>query len=105
MTHRAGFGREHDEERRQSGEVLPQDREASPEREIDEHDRADREVEYLEPEDNEARAPGKVCERCGAVITASEDVRLLPDGHWIHEVCPLDLGGLPAEGTRPGDGG
>jgi hypothetical protein len=105
MTHPAGFGREHDEERRQSEEVLPQDRDASPEREIYEHDRADRKVEYLEPEDNEAHASGKVCERCGAVITASEDVRLLPDGHWIHEVCPLDLGGLSAEGTRPADGG
>jgi hypothetical protein len=61
------------------------------EREIEEHDRAERDLEHL-PEDNEAHAPGKVCERCGAAITAGEDVRLLRDGHWIHEVCPLDLG-------------
>jgi hypothetical protein len=58
-------------------------------REIHEHDRAERELEYLEPESNEAHAPGQVCERCGAVITASDDVRRLPDGRWIHEVCPL----------------
>jgi hypothetical protein len=33
------------------------------EREIGEHDRAERDLEHL-PEDNEAHAPGKVCERC-----------------------------------------
>lgn len=78
--------------------VLPQDREDAPGREIQEHDRAERELEYLDPEGNEAHAPGKVCERCGAVITANEDARLRADGRWIHEVCPLDLGGPPAEG-------
>ncbi len=61
-------------------------------------------MEYLDPESNEAHAPGKVCERCGAVITATEDARLLPDGHWIHEVCPPDLGGIPAEGGPPAHG-
>jgi hypothetical protein len=76
---RPGFGPEYDEEN-------------PGEREIEERAREERELESLEPEDNEAHAPGKVCERCGAVITASQDVRLLPGGHWIHEVCPLDLG-------------
>ncbi len=93
-----GYG----EEERQFRGVPSQDREDAPEREIEERAREERELEHLEPEDNEAHAPGKVCERCGAVITAGEDARLRADGHWIHEVCPLDLGGLPAEGTRPG---
>jgi len=78
---------EEDLKRRSEG-VLSQDREDPAEREIEEHDRAERESAYLEPEDNEAHAPGKVCERCRAVITAGQDVRRLPDGHWIHEVCP-----------------
>ena len=43
--------------------------------------------------DNEAHAPGKVCERCGAVITPGQDVRRRADGQWIHEVCPLTAAG------------
>jgi hypothetical protein len=43
------------------------------------------------PDDNEAHAPGQVCQRCGAVITAGQDVRRRADGKWVHEVCP-DLG-------------
>jgi uncharacterized OB-fold protein len=39
--------------------------------------------------DNEAHAPGMVCERCGAVITPGQDVRRRADGQWMHEVCPL----------------
>ena len=38
--------------------------------------------------DNEAHAPGKVCARCGQVITAGQDVRRRADGGWMHEVCP-----------------
>jgi hypothetical protein len=38
--------------------------------------------------DNEAHAPGKVCELCGAVITPGQDVRRRADGQWMHEVCP-----------------
>jgi hypothetical protein len=87
--------------RQQSEGVLPQDREDAPEREIMEHDREDREVEYLDPEDNEAHAPGQVCGRCGAVITAGQDARLRADGRWVHEVCPVDLGELPDESTAP----
>lgn len=69
--------------KRQSEGLRPQE-----ERELEEQHRAERESTYLDPEDNEAHAPGKVCERCGAVITASQDARRLPDGNWIHEVCP-----------------
>jgi hypothetical protein len=42
-------------------------------------------------DDNEAHAPGQVCQRCGAVITAGQDARRRADGKWVHEVCP-DLG-------------
>ena len=60
------------------------------ERELYEHEEAEREVNYLHPEDNELHAPpGHVCSRCGAAISAVQDVRLLPDGHWVHEVCPI----------------
>jgi hypothetical protein len=38
--------------------------------------------------DNEAHAPGRVCELCGAVITPGQDVRRRADGEWLHEVCP-----------------
>lgn len=52
-----------------------------------------REIEGTEPshldlEDNELRAPGQICGRCGAVITATQDVRRWPDGRFVHEVCP-----------------
>jgi hypothetical protein len=40
-------------------------------------------------DDNEAHAPGQVCARCGAVITAGQDARLRGDGQWAHEVCPV----------------
>lgn len=41
-------------------------------------------------EDNEAHAPGKMCERCGQAIAAGQDARLLPDGSWVHEACPME---------------
>jgi hypothetical protein len=75
------------------------------EREIQEHDRAEWDLEHSETEGNEAHAPGQVCARCGAVISASDDVRRLPNGRWMHEVCPLDLGGLSAGAARPEGGG
>jgi hypothetical protein len=94
------FGGEEDQDR-QPG-ILPQDREDSPEREITERGREERdlELEYLD-EDNEAHAAGRVCARCGAVITAGQDTRRRSDGRWIHEVCPLDLGEPPREAARP----
>jgi hypothetical protein len=74
-----------------------QDREDWPDREIEPRDLGERELEDLNPEDNEAHAPGQVCARCGAVITAGQDVRLQADDRWVHEVCPVDLGELPEE--------
>ena len=68
--------------------MIPEYGEDAPEREIREHDREDRELESLNPEDNEAHAAGQLCERCGAVITAGQDARLRADGRWVHEVCP-----------------
>ena len=59
------------------------------ERELYEHEAGERDVDRLDPEDNELHAPGQVCQRCGTVINATQDVRLLPDGHWVHEVCPV----------------
>ena len=90
--------------REQSEGLLPQDREDAPEREIREHDREDQELAYLDPEDNEARAPGQVCARCGAVITSGQDVRLQANGRWVHEVCPRDLGEAPAQSRGPSGG-
>jgi hypothetical protein len=54
---------------------------------------------FLDADANEAHAPGQACSRCGAVITAGQDVRRRPDGSWIHEVCPVDFGDL-AEGGQ-----
>ena len=59
------------------------------ERELYEHEAAERDVNRLDPEDNELHAPGQVCERCATVITAMQEARRLPDGHWVHEVCPV----------------
>ncbi|HUJ64792.1 MAG TPA: hypothetical protein VLX59_04590 [Acidimicrobiales bacterium] len=73
------------------------------ERQVEEHGRMERELLYLEPEANEARAPGEVCERCGSVMTASEDARLSVDGHWMHEVCPETLANNPVD-QEPGVG-
>ena len=42
-------------------------------------------------DDNEAHAPGKVCERCGQVIKPGQDVRRRADGEWMHEVCPVRI--------------
>ena len=41
-------------------------------------------------EDNAAHAPGKMCVRCRQAIAAGQDARLLPDGSWIHEACPVE---------------
>jgi hypothetical protein len=68
--------------------ILPEDRDDAPERVVEEREREDQELEYLDPEDNELHVVGQVCARCGAVITAGQDVRLRADGRWVHEVCP-----------------
>lgn len=98
MTIRPDFGPDYGEEQWQPEEEPTSVREEEDlgEREIQEHDREDQEVEYLDPDDNEAHAPGQVCARCGTVITAGQDARLRPDGRWIHEVCPVLPDGPPA---------
>jgi hypothetical protein len=58
------------------------------EQEVQERMLEDRELVGIDPEDNELHAAGQVCERCEQVITASQDVRRLVDGHFVHEVCP-----------------
>jgi hypothetical protein len=68
------------------------DRDEQPEREVGDFEREEQRLESREQEDHEAHAPGKVCERCGQVITMGQDARLKADGNWVHEVCPLDLG-------------
>jgi hypothetical protein len=59
------------------------------ERELYEHEAGVRQRDYPGLEDNELHAPGQVCERCGTVITAMQEARRLLDGHWVHEVCPV----------------
>ena len=71
-----------------SEDVLPEDWEEAPEREVAEREREDRETAYLDPESNEAQAPGQVCARCGQVIEGGQDARRRADGRWMHEVCP-----------------
>jgi hypothetical protein len=69
--------------------ILPDDRKDAPEREISEQAQQEQEAFSLDAEANEAHAPaGQICERCGQVITASEDARMRGDGGWVHEVCP-----------------
>jgi hypothetical protein len=76
--------------RQQSAGPLAPGREDQAGLEAGERARAEAEAEYLDSDGNEARAPGETCERCGALITPGQDVRRLPDGHWIHEACPPD---------------
>jgi hypothetical protein len=100
MTVRPDFGPEYgDEERRRfEEEGPPEPQVAEEEAEIGERGREDAEVDYLDPESNEAHAPGQVCERCGQVITAQQDARRRPDGRWVHEECPAVASGLAPEG-------
>jgi hypothetical protein len=60
-----------------------------PERELHEHEAGERDVDRLEVDDNELHASGQVCERCGTVISSTQDVRRLLDSHWVHEICPV----------------
>jgi hypothetical protein len=83
MTIRPDFGPEYGEEERESLGELPEEGE--------DRDNGDETDPLIA--DHEAHAPGKTCERCGSVITAGHDARRLPDGHWVHEVCPPRFGG------------
>jgi hypothetical protein len=58
------------------------------ERELYEQQAEQRELDYLDPGGNELHVRGQVCKRCGRDIAATQDARMLPDGHWVHEVCP-----------------
>ena len=75
--------------------LVPDEAEDAPERVVQERKLMDQTRQVINPEDNEAHAAGQRCERCGAVILAGQDVRLQYDGHWVHQVCPVDLGELP----------
>ena len=93
MTVRPDFGPEYgDEERKRfEEEAPPGPTEAEEEREFREREREDEEVEFLDPESNEAHAAGQICERCGQVITAGQDARRRLDGQWVDDECPLLL--------------
>ena len=100
MTVRPEFGSEYgDEERRRfEEEAPPEPPVAEEENELRDLEREDAEVDYLDPETNEAHAPGQVCERCGQVIAAQQDARRRPDGRWVHEECPPILSGQASPG-------
>jgi hypothetical protein len=87
MTMTPEYGEE-ERMRLQRGRAPQPDREHVAEREIEEHDREDREASQLDSESNEAHAAGQICARCSQVITPSQDALLRPDGRWMHEVCP-----------------
>ncbi len=91
MTVRPEYGPEYGEDQWYTPPVLPEeeDPEEVGERAVSEQEIEDQEVDRLNPEDNEAHAPGGVCPRCGAVIGAEQDARRRADGQWVHEVCPL----------------
>ncbi|HWG62409.1 MAG TPA: hypothetical protein VG253_11925 [Streptosporangiaceae bacterium] len=105
MTVRPDFGPEYGEDEWRTKEVVPPDEDADKvgEREVEELEREDTEVDYLDPESNEAHAPGQVCARCGRNITATQDARMRADGQWVHEVCPPGLTGgePPASAADP----
>jgi hypothetical protein len=108
MTVRPDFGPDQgDEEWRRQAAPPPTPDDDIGEREVEEREIEDREPEYLDAEDNEAHAPGQICARCGQVITTSQDVRRLPDGRWMHEVCPPDLSGMAPwdDPKQPGETG
>jgi hypothetical protein len=76
------------EERITSRADAPLSHQFGTEAEVADLEREDRELRYLDPEANEAHAAGQICGKCKSVITAAQDARRLPDGHWVHEVCP-----------------
>ena len=80
MTVRPDFGSEYgDEERKRfEDEAPPGPSEAEEEYEYQEQKREDEEVNFIDAESNEAHAPGSVCERCGQIISATQDARRRP---------------------------
>jgi hypothetical protein len=61
------------------------------ERELYEHEAEERDLDRddFDLESNELHVPGQVCERCGTAISAMQEARRLPDGQWVHEICPI----------------
>jgi hypothetical protein len=95
MTSRPDFGSDYGQELWEKPAPPPEELEEEEEelfggeRELYEHEAEEREINYLDPEGNELHAAGQVCSRCGAVISSTQDVRLQPNGHWVHEICPI----------------
>jgi hypothetical protein len=95
MTVRPESGPEYGQERWERPAPPPTELEAEErelyegERELSEREQEDRELDYLDPENNELHVAGQLCQRCGTAITVTQEARLLPDGHWIHEACPV----------------
>jgi hypothetical protein len=95
MTSRPDFGSDYGQELWEAPAPPPTELEEERgelyggERELYEHEAAEREVNRPDVEDNELHAPGQVCERCGSGIIAMQEARRLLDGHWVHEVCPV----------------
>jgi hypothetical protein len=75
--------------REQDEGLLPDEREDAPERVVEEQELEDRALVNINPEENEARAVGQMCGRCGAVILAGQGVRLRVDDRWVHLECPV----------------
>jgi hypothetical protein len=75
--------------REQDEGLLPDEREDAPERVVEEQELVDRELVNINADENEARAVGQACGRCGAVILAGQGVRLRVDGRWVHLECPV----------------
>jgi hypothetical protein len=63
-------------------ELLPGEEEGRRWEEAVEHQATD--VDF---EDNELRAAGRTCVRCGRVIAPEDDVRRTVSGAYEHEVC------------------
>jgi hypothetical protein len=95
MTSRPDFGSDYGQELWEAPAPPPTELEEERgelyggERELYEHEAAEREVNYLDPEDNELHAPGQVCQRCGSAIIGMQEARRQLDGHWVHEICPI----------------
>lgn len=95
MTSRPDFGSDYGHEMWETPtpapeELVEEQRELfEGERELYEHEAGEREVDNRVPDDNELHVRGQVCQRCGGAISAAQEVRRLPDGHWVHEICPI----------------
>jgi len=90
MTSRPDFGSDYGHELwEEPDNMVPGEHTSSAEFDLKAEEEEAWEVEHLDPEDNELHVPGHVCQRCGSQISATQDARMLLDGHWIHEVCPV----------------